>query len=142
MRLAAKATDSVITDDNGSRTRLNAMLRMIVLRVVTALMALITVDMRSWNGTTAHATLKPGATPWTIEHDRVEQQVHADERERVEQPLQYAPRAAAISESHVCDGQRDENVTHPGLLSGGDDTKRRAARRAHVGGIYVHAHFR
>ena len=66
MKLAANATVSVSAEANGINARRNPMLRTIVRRVVTAIIALITVDMSSWNGTTAQARLSPGARPWVF----------------------------------------------------------------------------
>ena len=63
VKLARNATDSVSADATGMSARRKPMLRIIVRRVVTAIMAFMTVDMMSWNGTTAHAMLRPGARP-------------------------------------------------------------------------------
>ncbi len=49
--------------DSGSSVRLKVMLSTIERRAATALMALTIAVVKSWNGTTAQARLRPGASP-------------------------------------------------------------------------------
>ena len=62
-RLAVNAAISVSTVAIGISVRSNRMLRMIDLRAWIAPVALVTVAITSWKGTTEHARLRPGAGP-------------------------------------------------------------------------------
>ena len=64
----------------------------------------------SWNGTTAHAMHQPGRLAAAVEHEGHEQQVDADERERVEQPLDELPAAAPVARAQIAARERDEDV--------------------------------
>src|SRR5919199_2071041 len=112
-RLAAKATVSVSAEDTGIRPRRKSMLRMIDCLSATAWSAFTTVIITSWNGTTAREA-EPGRWAGALEHEGHEQQVDADERERVDEPLHELPGAAAVARAQVRGRQRDEDVEDPG----------------------------
>ena len=84
------------------------MFRMIGSRMVIAVIALIAGHQTSWNGTTAQASVS--ATHRRSVEDHPQEQVDADERERVEQPLDELPRAASVADPQVAARERDEHV--------------------------------
>ena len=62
-RLAPNATVSVSAVETGTRFRGKDMFTRIDRRIARASSELITVIIRTWNGTTAQARLRPGAPP-------------------------------------------------------------------------------
>ena len=99
--LAANAIDSVNAAAAGRKIRGKSMFPMIVARARVESSAVITVAITSWNGTTAQATLSPGSPPGRLSTSATSARYTPRERERVGQPLEELPRAAAVADPHV-----------------------------------------
>src|SRR4030095_7988626 len=52
-------------------------------------------------------------SPWTVEYEGQEDEVNADECERLEKPADEAPRATSVSESKIRLGQNPQQIHQP-----------------------------
>ena len=108
------------------------MLSRIGSRSDTADSALIAESRTIWNGTTEQASVSPTASPDAVE-DHPQQQVDADEGERVDEPLDDLPDAAPVADPQVAARERDEDVQATGQRS----AVGRSRRADHVQGLHM-----
>ena len=132
-KLAENTAASVTTDDTGSSPRRKSMLRMIERRMLTAFMPLITASGHELERHHRARDREPGALAGLVEHERDEHEVDADDRERVEQPLEEGQPTAPVARTQVRDRQREEDVVQPRGRSG----QTFGVRRRDAGGALV-----